>query len=61
LHVGGVDNDVDQEAERVDGNVPLAARYLFARIAAMRVERKAWVYRLTDPRINVMEAAKDRR
>ena len=41
LHVGGVDDDVDQEAERVDEDVALAARDLLARIVALRVERGA--------------------
>ena len=38
LQVGGMDNDVQQEAERVDENMPLAARDLLARIEALRVE-----------------------
>ena len=41
LHVGGVDDDVQQEAERVDEDVPLAARDLLARIVALRVKRRA--------------------
>ena len=41
LHIGRVDNDVQQEAERVDKNMPLAARDLLARIEALRVERGA--------------------
>ena len=41
LHVGRVDDDVQQEAERVDENMPLAARDLLARIEALRVERGA--------------------
>lgn len=41
LHVGGVDDDVHQEAERVDEDMPLAARDLLARIVALRVERRA--------------------
>ena len=41
LHVGGMDDDVQQEAERVDENMPLAARDLLARIKALRVERGA--------------------
>jgi hypothetical protein len=36
-----MDNDVQQEAERVDEDVPLAARDLLARIVALRVERAA--------------------
>ena len=39
LHVGRVSDDVQQEAERVDKNMPLAARDLLARIEALRVER----------------------
>lgn len=38
LHVGRMDNDVQQEAERVDEDVPLAARDLLARIVTLRVE-----------------------
>jgi hypothetical protein len=41
LHVGGMDHDVQEQAERVDENVPLAARDLLARIEALRVERGA--------------------
>jgi len=41
LHVGGVDDDVHQQAERVDEDVALAARDLLARIVALRVERGA--------------------
>jgi len=41
LHVGRMDDDVQQEAERVDENMPLAARDLLARIEALRVERGA--------------------
>ena len=41
LHVGRVSDDVQQEAERVDKNMPLAARDLLARIQALRVERAA--------------------
>ena len=41
LHIGGMDGDVQQEAERIDENVPLAARDLLARIKALRVERGA--------------------
>ena len=39
LHIGGVDDDIQQEAERVDENMPLAARDLLACIKALRVER----------------------
>ena len=41
LHVGRVDDDIQQEAERVDEDMPLAARDLLARIEALRVERAA--------------------
>ena len=41
LHVGGVDDDVQQQAERIDQDMPLAARDLLARIKALRVERGA--------------------
>ncbi len=41
LHVGRVDDDIQQEAERVDEDVPLAARDFLARIEALRVERGA--------------------
>jgi hypothetical protein len=41
LHIGGMDDDIQQEAERVYENVPLAARDLLARIEALRVERGA--------------------
>lgn len=41
LHIGRMDDDVQQEAERVDEDVPLAARDLLARIVALRVERGA--------------------
>jgi hypothetical protein len=34
LHVGRMDDDVQQEAERIDEDVPLAARDLLARIKA---------------------------
>jgi hypothetical protein len=40
LHIGGVDGDVQQEAERVDENVPLAALDLLARVIARRIERR---------------------
>jgi hypothetical protein len=39
LHVGRVNDHVQQEAERVDQNVPLAACNLFARIKGLRVHR----------------------
>ena len=41
LHVGRMGNDGQQEAERVDEDVPFAARDLLARIVALRVERGA--------------------
>ena len=41
LHVGGMDDDVQEKAERVDEDVPLAARDLLACIKALRVERGA--------------------
>src|SRR4029434_6419940 len=41
LHISRMDDDVQQEAERVDEDVPLAARDLLARIVALRVERGA--------------------
>jgi len=41
LYVGGVDHDIQQQAERIDENMPLTARDLFARIKALRVEREA--------------------
>lgn len=40
LHVGRVDDDVQQEAERVDENVPLATRDLLARVISRRIERR---------------------
>jgi hypothetical protein len=46
LHIGRVDDDVQQEAERVDENMALAARNLLARIEALRVERRAPFERL---------------
>ena len=41
LHVGRVDGDAQQEAKRIDEDVPLAAGDLLARIEALRVERRA--------------------
>ena len=40
LQIGRVDDDVQQEAERVDENVPLAARDLLARVIPRRIERR---------------------
>jgi len=40
LHVGRMDHDVQEEAERIDENVPLAARDLLARIEALRIDRR---------------------
>ena len=39
LHVGGMDDDAQQQAERIDEDVALAPRDLLARIEALRVER----------------------
>ncbi len=41
LHVGGMNDDVQEKAERIDEDVPLAARDLLARIKALRVECRA--------------------
>ena len=41
LHIAGVDDDVQQKAERVDEDMALAAGDLLARIKALRVERGA--------------------
>ena len=40
LQIGRVDDDVQQEAERVDENVPLAARDLLARVIPRRIDRR---------------------
>ena len=40
LDVGGMNGDAQQEAERVDQDVPLATRNLLARIVALRIERR---------------------
>jgi len=40
LDVGGVDHDVQEETERIDENVPLAALDLLARIVALRIDRR---------------------
>ena len=41
LHVGRVDGDAQQEAQRIDQDVTLAAGDFLARIKALRVERRA--------------------
>lgn len=41
LHVGRVDDDGQQKAERVDEDMTLAARNLLARIKALRIKRRA--------------------
>jgi len=41
LHVGGVDRDAQQEAQRIDQNVALAAGDFLARIKALRIEHRA--------------------
>jgi hypothetical protein len=40
LQIGRVDDDVQQEAERVDEDVPLAARDLLARVIPRRIDRR---------------------
>jgi hypothetical protein len=40
LHVGGMDDDVQQEAERVDEDVALATRDLLACVIARRIDRR---------------------
>lgn len=40
LDIGRVNDDIQQEAERVDQNVPLATLDLLARVIARRVERR---------------------
>ena len=42
LHVGGMDDDVQQEAERIDEDVALAARDLLARIKSPAGRAPAW-------------------
>ena len=44
LQIGWMDNDVQQEAERAERDVPLAARDLLARFEALRVKRAAPFY-----------------
>jgi hypothetical protein len=41
LQIAAMDDDVQEKAERVDKNMPLAARDFLARIKALRVERGA--------------------
>ena len=41
LHIGGVDDDAQEQAERIDEDVTLAAGDLLARIETLRVERRA--------------------
>jgi hypothetical protein len=41
LHVGGMDDYTQQEAERIDKDVALASRDLLACIEILRVERRA--------------------
>jgi hypothetical protein len=41
LHVGRMNDDIQEETERIDEDVPLATRDLLARIKALRVERGA--------------------
>ena len=38
LHVGGMDDNIQEQAECIDKDVPLAARNLLTRIKALRVE-----------------------
>jgi hypothetical protein len=40
LHVGRMHDDVQQEPERVDQNVPLATLDLLARVIALRIDRR---------------------
>lgn len=40
LHIGGMDDDVQQEAERIDENMPLATLDLLACIETRRIERR---------------------
>ena len=41
LHIGGMNDDAQQQTKRVDEDVALATRDLFARIIALRVKRGA--------------------
>ena len=40
LHVGGMDHDVQEQTERVDEDVPLAACDLLARVIPLRIDRR---------------------
>lgn len=40
LHVGGMDHDVQEQTERIDEDVPLAAGDLLARVIALRIDRR---------------------
>jgi hypothetical protein len=40
LHIGGMDDDVQQEAERVDEDMAFATRDLLACVIARRIERR---------------------
>ena len=39
LHRGRMDHDVQEQAQRIDENVPLAARDLLARVVPLRIDR----------------------
>ena len=41
LNIGRMDGDIQEEAERVDEDMPLAARDFLAGVEALRVERRA--------------------
>ena len=41
LHIGGLNADAQQEAERIDEDVTLAPGDLLARVVALRVKRRA--------------------
>ena len=40
LHVSRMDHDVQEKAERIDQDVALAARDLFARVEPLRIDRR---------------------
>ena len=40
LNIGGMNDDIQQETQRVDQDVPLATLDLLARVVARRVERR---------------------